>query len=68
MFSNTWRVCATTSSPPTRRPVAVDRDDPGDVQEASRADGVREVRDRLGEAVDADLLAAHAASFCNRSA
>ncbi len=41
--------------------VAVDRDDPGDVQEASRTDTVREVRDRLGEPVDADLLASHAA-------
>ena len=50
-------------------PVAVDGDDPGDVQEASGEHGVREVRDRLGEPVDADLLAAHALlPFVARSA
>ena len=44
-------------------PVAVDRDDPGDVEEATGAHRVGVVRDRLGEPIDADLLAAHATSF-----
>ena len=39
--------------------LAVHGDDPGDEHEVAGAHGVREVRDRLGETVDAILLAAH---------
>ena len=38
---------------------AVDGHDPRDVQEPAGTHGVGEVRDRLGEPVDADLLTAH---------
>ncbi len=46
---------------PDEPTLAVDRDDPGHVQEPAGAHGVREVRDRLGQLRDADLVAGHEA-------
>ena len=68
MFANTCRACATTSSPPTRLPVAVDRDAARDEEQVAGADRVGVVADRLGEPGDADLLAlAHPAPRADRA-
>ena len=54
--SKTNRACSTTSSPPTSSTVDVDREDPGDEDEAARSHRVRGVRE-LRPPEHADLLA-----------
>ncbi len=57
MFSNTHLRLRDDVVAADELPLLVDGNDAGDEQEPARLDGVREVRDRLGLAGDAELSA-----------